>query len=186
MPDQMPEQQVGEMPVFSSPRFPANLDTEPSADWQFSHWCQFILLRYMRELLEQREVVWRNEQVEGVHQIRVAARRLRTALQTFSALWDSSAVRQHAKYLARFADTFGVARDLDVMILYLEAQLHGAHRERRAALEWMLERKRRLRAAQQPMLEEALLKLEEDGYPAAFVEFFSSNPCDLATEDGQR
>ena len=182
MPDQKTEQELQETPAFEMPRFPAVMDAEPSPDWALGPWCQYILLRYMQELLAQRDVVWRNEQLEGVHQIRVAARRLRTALQTFSVLWDKAAIRRHTRYLADFADTFGVARDLDVMIIYLEAQLHGAHRERRSALEWMLERKRQLRADQQPRLEEALLNFERTGYALEFVDYFKSKPTLLPGE----
>lgn len=167
------------MPVFGMPQLPALLQSAPSPDWQFGPWCQYILLSYMRDLLAQREVVWRNEQLEGVHQIRVAARRLRTALQTFGSLWDPELVRRHSRYLANFADTFGVARDLDVMIVYLEGQLHGAHRERRSALDWMLSRKRHLRSEQQPRLEEALLCFENDKYAEEFVELFSNSPMSL-------
>ncbi|MCB1185726.1 CHAD domain-containing protein [bacterium] len=167
------------IPDFSVPVFPAVLDSPPDPDGQLGPWCQYILLRYMQDLLAQRDVVWRNEQKEGVHQIRVAARRLRTALQTFSALWEPSVVKRHTSYLADFADTFGIARDLDVMIIYLEGQLHGAHRERRAALMWMLERKRRLRLEQQPELEEVLRQFETDRYAHDFVDYFSSKPFDL-------
>ncbi|MEZ5338431.1 MAG: CHAD domain-containing protein [bacterium] len=176
---------AAEMPQFSMPDFPPLVSAQPDPAWPLGQWCQFILLRYMQDLLAQREVVWRNEQVEGVHQIRVSARRLRTALQTFHALWEPAQVRKHSRYLAEFADTFGVARDLDVMIIYLDSQLHGAHRERRAALNWMLESKRRLRLAQQPELEEALRRLEADEYPRRFVELFSSKPFDIRSGGGQ-
>lgn len=173
------------MPEFSMPEFPPGIDVDPDPGWPLGRWCQHILLGYMRELLAQREVVWLNEQVEGVHQIRVAARRLRTALQTFGSLWDPALVKRHRRYLADFADAFGVARDLDVMIIYLEQQLHGAHRDRRAALQWMLERKRALRKEQQPRLEEVLRSFEEQGYAQEFTSTFSTCPFDIRTGGGQ-
>jgi CHAD domain-containing protein len=180
MPEQNTKEERQAMPVFGMPRLPALLDSAPSQDWQFGPWCQYILLSYMRDLLAQRELVWRNEQREGVHQIRVASRRLRTALQTFGSMWDPVLIRRHSRYLAKFADAFGVARDLDVMIDYLEGQLHGAHRERRSALDWMLARKRQLRYAQQPRLEEVLLRFENDNYAEEFVELFSNIPTALS------
>jgi len=167
------------LPRFAAVEFPPLIDGEPDPAWSFGIYAQYVVLHFFRELLEQRRVVWDNEDIEGVHRIRVAARRCRTALQTFSTLWDAAEVQRFQQYLARFADAFGAARDLDVMLIYLREQLAVADGERQAAYRWLLERNAEKRAAEQPRLEQALQRFEDDGVPAALTAFFSRLPVDI-------
>lgn len=157
-------------PVAGQPADPA---------WDLGTYAQHTILTYFGELLAQRRVVWENREVEGVHQIRVAARRCRTALQTFEALWEDGEAQRFAKYLGRFADTFGVARDLDVMVIYLREQLAGASGERATAYQWLLRRNVALREQEQRRIEERLRRFEADGIAPRLVEFFSRRPVDL-------
>ena len=56
-----------------------------------------------------------------MHKIRVSARRIRTALQTFALAWEEGKAKYYSKRFAKFADKFGTARDLDVLGVYLGA-----------------------------------------------------------------
>jgi CHAD domain-containing protein len=166
-------------PQFSDFAFPPVVDEPADPAWDLGTYAQHTLLRLFKSLLVQRRVVWDNREVEGVHQIRVSARRCRTALATFGALWDADEVRRRRKYLSRFADAFGRARDLDVMVIYLGELLAAAEGERRTAYAWLLERNVERRRAEQPRLEGVLLELEQDGFPADFIDFFSTQPVNL-------
>jgi len=159
--------------------FPPIVERDLDPSWSIGVLAQYTVLRYFKALLEQQPVVLANEDVEGVHQIRVAARRCRTALQTFHSLWDERKVRYFQKYLARFADTFGISRDLDVMIIYLSEQLEKTDGERAAAYQWLRARNQERRLKEQPRLEKTITKLEKDGFPAAFIAYFSAKPYDL-------
>jgi CHAD domain-containing protein len=173
-----------ELPKFAEVRFPEVINLPPDPRWSFGITAQSTVLRHFREVLMQRAVVWVNDEVEGVHQIRVAARRTRTALQTFEGLWSGKEVRRYLRYLGDFADQFGVARDLDVMVIYLQAELEKARGERREGLVWLLERNTELRLHQQPKLEQTLRRMEDEGFPTEFVSFFSAAPVDLWTVGG--
>jgi len=166
-------------PQFAEIALPpvAGLPADP--DWDLGIYAQHTILTYFSQLLDQRRVVWDNHEVEGVHQIRVASRRCRTALQTFESLWPAGEAAAFAKYLARFADTFGVARDLDVLIIYLTEQLSEVSGERRTAYQWLLGRNVALREQEQRRLEERLIEFEADGFPARLVEYFSRRSVDL-------
>jgi CHAD domain-containing protein len=166
----LPISEVAFPPIVTEPLDPA---------WDLGVAAQHIVLTRFRQLLEQRQVVWDNADLEGVHEIRVAARRTRTALQTLSVLWDETSLRRFERYLERFATEFGVARDLDVMIIYLREQLEQAAGERAAALSWLLERNVERRAAEQTNLMKVLQQFERDSFPAAFVAYFSGLPVDL-------
>lgn len=174
-----PEQLEQPDPQFSDVNFPPVVDEAADPRWDLGTYAQHTILRLFRALLAQRRVVWDDQEVEGVHQIRVAARRCRTALTTFGALWDAEDVRRRQKYLSRFADGFGPARDLDVMVIYLRELLDGAEGERATALAWLLKRNIERRQREQPGLERRLLKLERDNFPQEFVDYFSRRPVDL-------
>lgn len=173
-----------DLPKFPEVRFPEVVDLPPDPRWSFGITAQCTVLRHFREALAQRQVVWENVEVEGVHQIRVAARRTRTALQTFEGLWPGKEVQRYLRYLGAFADQFGAARDLDVMVIYLRIELEHARGERREALAWLLERNIELRLHQQPKLKKTLERMEATGFPAEFVGYFSAAPVDLWTVGG--
>ena len=69
------------------------------------------------------------EDVEGVHQMRVATRRLRSDLRTFSELLEPGWVAELRAELSWLADLLGGVRDADVLVARLEravATLPGA------------------------------------------------------------
>jgi len=166
-------------PDFSVVDFPPLLEEPLDPAWDLGVAAQHIVLTHFREMLRRRKGVWVNEAVEDVHQIRVAARRCRTALQTFASLWDEKQAKPFGDYLAKFAEQFNIARDLDVMLIWLREQLETADEDRAVGYNWLLERNGAKRQAEQPKLEKALTKLEKDGFPAAFVAYFSHVPVDL-------
>jgi CHAD domain-containing protein len=63
---------------------------------------------------------------EGVHQCRVAARRLRSCLKQFRPVLDGAELRALDTLLADFARALGEARDLDVFLMQLGAKLEAA------------------------------------------------------------
>ncbi len=58
--------------------------------------------------------------IEGVHHMRVATRRLRSALRDFMPLMDKSPPKRVRKDLKQIADALGAVRDQDVAILALK------------------------------------------------------------------
>jgi CHAD domain-containing protein len=58
--------------------------------------------------------------VEDVHQMRVASRRLRSALRQFRPEFPKSSVKAWSKTVRRVTKSLGPARDLDVQILFVE------------------------------------------------------------------
>ncbi len=168
---------------FTEIEFPPLAGQPADPRWPLGLYAQHTILTRFRELLDQRQVVWLNEEMEGVHQIRVAARRCRTALQTFAPLWPPADVERFLRYLTGLADTFGTARDLDVMLIYLREQLATAAGDQAVAYRWLLQRNEQIRAEEQPHLERVLMKLEEDQFAQALVAYFSSTPEDMWSQE---
>jgi CHAD domain-containing protein len=80
------------------------------------------LRRYVRDLLGQ-DVVVRRGGEDGVHQMRVAARRLRSALKTFGPLLDPEWAGSLRSELEWLADSLGGARDSEVLLDLLLSDL---------------------------------------------------------------
>jgi triphosphatase len=71
----------------------------------------------MHHLQSNHDAVFHNADVEGVHQMRVAIRRLRSAFSVFKAMIDKGLAEPILAELKWLARTLGKARDLDVLIL---------------------------------------------------------------------
>lgn len=88
------------------------------------------------------------DDVERVHDMRVATRRLRAALEVFEACFPQKRHRKALKRVKALADALGARRDLDVEIELLKGFADEAASEDREALERLIEerRARQLRA----------------------------------------
>ncbi|NJM52826.1 MAG: CHAD domain-containing protein [Blastocatellia bacterium] len=93
-------------------------------------WIRETLQRHFAEVLALRDDALDSVDIEGVHQMRVVIRRLRSALCNFSFLMKSNPFKESKKDLKRLANTLGTARDQDVAILALEKLHNKAKNER--------------------------------------------------------
>jgi CHAD domain-containing protein len=106
------------------------------------------------------------EDVEYLHQVRVASRRLRAALSTFRDCWPGKTSRKWRKQIRQCTGALGPARDTDVQALYIQrvlAELPEDRRPCRAGVRRLLLRLRQRREALQPRVIRALDRLEGSG-----------------------
>ena len=90
-----------------------------------------------KEVFKQADGVLDLEQVERVHDMRVATRRLRATLEVFEDCFPRKRHRKSLKRVKALADALGERRDLDVEIDLLEslvAEVAGEDREAPAGL----------------------------------------------------
>ncbi len=92
------------------------LDCEANA----LEWAAKTLRVRFEEVLELRGAALDSEGIEGVHDMRVATRRLRSALRDFAHLMKKKSLKKISKDIKQIADTLGTARDQDVAIVALE------------------------------------------------------------------
>lgn len=83
---------------------------------------QAMLRRYIRVFMANDQAVRRGTD-DGVHQMRVAARRLRSALKTFGPLVDADWAQSLRDELKWVADSLGGARDAEVLLARLLGDL---------------------------------------------------------------
>ncbi len=84
-----------------------------------------VRLRVQYEELLVRDVDVRRELHDGVHQMRVALRRLRSCLRTFRPLFEAEAADRLGEELAWLAGSLGACRDAEVVRERLLADLAG-------------------------------------------------------------
>lgn len=85
--------------------------------------------------LRHEEAAARQGDVEAIHQLRVATRRLRALLRLFAPVLPTSLVTRGREGLRRLGRVIGAVRDLDVLDLALLARGRKLDGETRAALE---------------------------------------------------
>ena len=104
-----------------------------------------------KEVFKQADGVLDLEEVEHVHDMRVATRRLRAALEVFEDCFPRKRHRKALKRVKALADALGERRDADVEIELLEGLGEKIAAADRKALEALIET---LRARQQQANEE--------------------------------
>lgn len=90
---------------------PVAVDRHASVDDGFTRLAGSVLAH----LLANQPAALRGEQTEGVHQMRVAIRRLRSLLVLFAPLVEEYGRRRFTGELRRLGDCLGLARDWDVL-----------------------------------------------------------------------
>ena len=92
------------------------------------------------------------EDPEGVHQARVATRRLRSDLRTFGPVLDAAWAGRLRDELARYADVLGTARDADVLMDVLASGAASLQERDEPVAARLIDRLRRQRAGFQDAL----------------------------------
>jgi CHAD domain-containing protein len=117
-----------------------------------------------RELVEQVPGVRRGDDIEHLHDLRVAARRLRAVLEVFEGAFPKKRHASILKEVKARTERFGDARDLDVQLEFLEAFLDAASPGERPGVEWLIATLRAERATAYGRLAPDLDALELGGF----------------------
>jgi CHAD domain-containing protein/CYTH domain-containing protein len=101
---------------------------------------RLIALQYLAQATRARPRVEDSADAEGLHDFRVALRRLRSCLRAFRPEVGSTVGRRLRRRLRRLADATGERRDLEVHRAWVEQQLPGLTPGEQVGAEWVLER----------------------------------------------
>lgn len=138
--------------------------TELDCNADALEWAAKVLRVRFEEVLEKRDAALHSEDIEGVHDMRVATRRLRSALRDFAHLMKKKPLKQVKKDLKQIADALGAARDQDVAVVALE-KLRKKSRDKktREGIGKLIEERRSLREqAQIGLIETLAVAMIED------------------------
>lgn len=112
-----------------------------------------MLKERMHKLLEWQDEVLKQDDIEAVHKMRVASRRLRATLDAFESACEPKQFKKVYRHVKKVADILGKARDTDVMIQNLQQQLEHLPSEERAGTQWLIDRLHDYRQQHQQVLE---------------------------------
>ena len=116
------------------------------------------LLKHLNDLEDNIKEARRGEDPEGVHQTRVASRRLRASLPIFSTCLPAKQQKRWKRSIKEVTKALGEARDCDVQIEFLQEFVGAVEGTAKAGVEAVLDIKRGRREVLQ---EEVLLRLDE-------------------------
>lgn len=106
---------------------------------------------------------------EAVHDMRVASRRLRAALEVFVNVFPKRAFRSMLDSVKMLADALGEVRDLDVMIGRLSDSRKGKPLAQRRALDDIIHELESRRLGARDRLEKTLDDLDRRGFSRRFA-----------------
>ena len=130
-----------------------------------------ILRARFEEMCSYREAALESGETEGVHDMRVASRRLRSALKDFLPYLRRRKFKQAMEDLRSVAHALGTVRDQDVALIALEKLAEEAPPELATGIERFASARRHKRNGARSRLEEALSedaleKLQQDFHEA--------------------
>lgn len=124
------------------------------------------LLKRLEALRREIEGIRHGEDIEHVHRMRVASRRLRAAFQLFQECLPQDRVKEWRRRIRQITRALGAARDADVQIEFLQAFLQQMDDEVsrcKPGVRRILLRLRQARESLQERVERALDRLESSG-----------------------
>ena len=128
------------------------------------------------ELLEYREGTLDGSDIEQLHSMRVASRRLRAALEVYAGCFPRKRHRKLLRLVKDTADALSEARDLDVQIDYLTGYRAQAPAADQAGLDSLIALLRTRRAAADAQLAPALARLGVEDFPGQVERLLESVP----------
>jgi CHAD domain-containing protein len=135
-----------------------------NGDEGFCALCRRVLPPLLDAVAKESTGAIENDDVECVHRMRVASRRMRSALSIFEPCFPRKRAKAWKTEMKSVTEALGEARDADVQIIFLVERM-AATEDRTLApgLRHLLDKKRRRRRALQPGLEKTLNELRLHG-----------------------
>jgi len=121
------------------------------------------LLSRTEELKNEMEGVRRNDDVESVHKLRVASRRVRAALSVFAPCFQGKRTRDWKKTIKNLTRSSGAARDADVQIDFLEHHSTSEDPPAMQGLQYLIAAQKTRRAGMQSGLISVIDTVEASG-----------------------
>ena len=116
------------------------------------------LAKRFDEMYELRQAALKWKDPEGVHKMRVASRRLRSAATDFMPYLKKRSLNTSLKKIRSIADALGEVRDQDVAIVALETLCSESAKEVGATLQELIDARKEVRRTARHELKQILLK----------------------------
>lgn len=127
----------------------------------YHNYIESIVFKHLKRFTQHKDCARKLKDIEDVHQVRVATRRLRTAFWVFKNAFPKRVIKHWNEDIRGVAKSLGRARDLDVQIDFLKDLVNmKISPQNKAGLEKMFQLLQEKRQAQQIKVIAALDKLD--------------------------
>ena len=126
------------------------------------------LRQQLDEMLSNLDGTRAGNDIEALHDMRVASRRLRAALSVFAAAFPPKPFRAIEKEVARVTDALGAVRDADVQIEFMQGVADQSPESERVGLRAFLDHLNKGRDRDRVLLVKELNRLEKSDFRKAF------------------
>ncbi len=143
-------------------------------DSPITAWAAESIVRRASDMLSHLGGVTRGEDIEAVHDMRVASRRLVAAMRVFGAYFPSRKYAGFAREGRAVTRALGSVRDLDVLIDQFKKTDPGLHTPAGLGARYMLSLLRRTRESTRPPMLKALHTIADSGFVPRLSKYLSS------------
>lgn len=135
---------------------------------------KLIIVSYFREMMSHKEGAIDGTDIKFVHDIRVASRRLRAAMDNFAACFEKEPFKKHYKQVRTITRTMGAVRDLDVLIARFQNELPTLSEVEQGNIQGLIEHLQQEREeARKPMVN-LFTELDASDFGTQFLTFFEA------------
>lgn len=114
------------------------------------------LPKRVKKFVDWHDKVLKHEDVEDVHKMRVASRRLRATMDAYEAISKPKTFKKAYSKVKDAADLLGRVRDADVMLQHIQEQEEQTPTQELAGMQWLVERLQSYRTGQVQALDSFL------------------------------
>ena len=132
-----------------------------------------IIITRLHEMMSFKEGAIDGSDIEHVHDLRVASRRLRAAMRNFAGCFTpKKEFRGHLKRVERITSTLGDVRDLDVLINRFQKDEQTVPSDAQIDLQNLIKHLQKEREARRVPMLTMFEKLDRSNFEQRFVKFF--------------
>ena len=134
-----------------------------------------IIMAYFHEMMSHKAGAIDGTDIKFVHDMRVASRRLRAAMDNFADCFQKEPFKKHYKQVRTITRTMGAVRDLDVLIARFQRELQTLSGSEQGDIQGLIEYLQQERdEARKPMLN-IFSELDARDFGTQFLTFFEVN-----------
>lgn len=131
-----------------------------------------IIIGYFQEMMSHKKGASDDISIEFVHDMRVASRRLRAAMDNFAVCFESEQFKKLYKQVKIMTQTMGAVRDLDVLIRRFQTELLSLPIAEQKDIELLIEYLRERRKVERKPMIDLFKSLDDNKFEDDFLNFF--------------
>ena len=131
-----------------------------------------IIIGYFQEMMSHKKGVSDDTSIEFVHDMRVASRRLRAAMDNFAVCFEPEQFKRLYKQVKIMTQTMGTVRDLDVLIRRFQTELLSLPIAEQKDIESLIEHLQERRKVERKPMIDLFKSLDESKFEDEFLNFF--------------